>query len=146
MARRSSTRSAPLAALFSQLARGPGQGLAVVRAVRKRLAVRTTVSAVQLPAGKSPRPKPARIRPETTQILAALGHPLRAQVLVQLLAEPATYRGLVELTGTEAGPLYHHLKQLRLAGLLISPGRDRYELTDRGCEAALLVVALQRMW
>ncbi|MBI4717811.1 MAG: winged helix-turn-helix transcriptional regulator [Planctomycetes bacterium] len=72
---------------------------------------------------------------------AAAGHPQRATILRMLLDGPATYRALRRVTRAKAGPLYHHINQLRLAGLLRPKQRDLYELT-RGGRNLLLVLAV----
>ena len=72
---------------------------------------------------------------------AALGHAARMVVLRKLLAGPATYRALQRATRMKAGPLYHHINQLRLAGLLLPKQRDLYELT-RGGRNVLLAAAV----
>ncbi len=64
--------------------------------------------------------------------LAALGHPARVVMLVKLLEGPATYRALQRVSGLKAGPLYHHVNQLRLASLILPKQRDLYALTRGG--------------
>ncbi len=72
---------------------------------------------------------------------AALGHPKRLAVLARLFEGPATYRELQQTTGLGAGPLYHHVNQLRLASLLLPKRRDTYEMTRGGRNALLLALA-----
>lgn len=64
--------------------------------------------------------------------LAALGHPARVAMLVKLLEGPATYRALQKVSGLKAGPLYHHVNQLRLSDLILPKQRDLYALTRGG--------------
>lgn len=64
--------------------------------------------------------------------LAALGHPARVAMLVKLLEGPATYQALQKESGLKAGPLYHHINQLRLASLILPKQRDLYALTRGG--------------
>lgn len=64
--------------------------------------------------------------------LGALGHPARVAMLVKLLEGPATYRALQKVSRLKAGPLYHHVNQLRLASLILPKQRDLYALTRGG--------------
>ncbi|NOT01157.1 MAG: winged helix-turn-helix transcriptional regulator [Phycisphaerales bacterium] len=73
---------------------------------------------------------------------AALGHPGRVQILAKLLEGPATYATLVRITRMKAGPLYHHVNQLRLAGLIRPKQRDLYLLTRGGRNVLLLGFAM----
>lgn len=74
--------------------------------------------------------------------LAALGCEVRSRIMNKLLAGPATYKALQKVTKLQAGPLYHHVNQLRLAGLLLPKQRDLYELTRGGRNLLLGVLAL----
>lgn len=78
----------------------------------------------------------------TCQALAALGHEQRGKILAKLLEGPATYRALQRTTALKAGPLYHHVNQLRLAGLVLPKQRDLYELTRSGRNLMLTALAL----
>jgi len=84
---------------------------------------------------------PARLPTATTDAFAAIGHPQRARMLLALLSGPATYRAIQKTTKLKAGPLYHHINQLRLAGLIAPRQRDLYELTRGGRNLALLAIA-----
>ena len=79
------------------------------------------------------------------QILAAVGHPQRVSILMLLLEGPAVYRALLDLTGLKAGPLYHHINQLRLAGLILPKQRDLYELTRAGRNIVLCAMVLPKL-
>jgi Xaa-Pro aminopeptidase len=61
--------------------------------------------------------------------LAALGHPVRLQLLREVLCgrQTSSEMGTVEGLGT-TGQLYHHLRHLVAAGWLRSSGRGRYEV------------------
>jgi DNA-binding HxlR family transcriptional regulator len=83
-----------------------------------------------------------RISPRTCRVLAAVGHEQRARILRKLLEGPATYRSLQKLTKLKAGPLYHHVNQLRLSGLIMPKQRDLYELTRGGRNLILAVMAI----
>jgi len=76
------------------------------------------------------------------RLLAALGNPHRVKILAALLAGPQTYRGLVRATKLRAGPLYHHINQLRLAGFLAPKVRDTYVLTRAGRNLVLVALSL----
>ena len=75
-------------------------------------------------------------------VLAAVGSPHRLKVLVKLLEGPATYRSLQKSTRLKAGPLYHHIAQLRLAGLIGPKQRDLYDLTRGGRNLVLVALTL----
>ena len=78
----------------------------------------------------------------TCRALAAVGHDVRARLMTKLLEGPATYRALERASGQKAGPLYHHINQLRLAGLILPKQRDLYELTRGGRNLILTVSVL----
>ncbi|UCF32370.1 MAG: winged helix-turn-helix transcriptional regulator [Phycisphaerales bacterium] len=73
--------------------------------------------------------------------MGALGHPSRIRMMVKMLEGPATYRALQKVTKHRAGPLYHHVNQLRLAGLILPKQRDLYELTRGGRNLMLVAMA-----
>ncbi len=81
----------------------------------------------------------------TARRLAAVGHPMRVMLLTHLLEGPAVYKSLSKVTGLGAGPLYHHINCLRLAGLIRPPQRDVYELTRCGRNVILLALALDKL-
>jgi predicted transcriptional regulator len=66
-------------------------------------------------------------------------------VLLKLLEGPATYRALAKATRLRAGPLYHHIAQLRLAGLVRPKERDLYALTRGGRNALLAALTIPRL-
>jgi DNA-binding HxlR family transcriptional regulator len=78
-------------------------------------------------------------------VLSALGSAYRVQILVKLLEGPGTYRTLQKATRLKAGPLYHHVAQLRLAGLIGPKERDLYELTRGGRNLILVVLTLPKL-
>ena len=84
-----------------------------------------------------------RISAHTCRALAAAGHTQRAALLRKLLQGPATYRALQKVTKLKAGPLYHHVNHLRLAGLILPKQRDLYELTRGGRNLILTVMAMR---
>jgi len=73
--------------------------------------------------------------------LAAAGSPMRARILLKLLREKATYSDLQRTTKLQAGPLYHHINQLRMAGLIGPKQRDTYELTRGGRNLIMIIAA-----
>ncbi len=83
--------------------------------------------------------------PALAAVLAALGSVHRLTILAQLLEGPATYRALGSRTHLKAGPLYHHINQLRLAGLVGPKTRDTYVLTRAGRNAILTAVAMRSL-
>jgi hypothetical protein len=48
-------------------------------------------------------------------------------------------------THCKAGPLYHHIAQLRLAGLILPKQRDNYELLPLGRNAVMCALAMSRI-
>lgn len=61
--------------------------------------------------------------------LAALGHPVRLELLRQLLAGVRTTAELADVEGLgTTGQLHHHLRQLLSAGWVRQVGRGRYEV------------------
>ncbi len=86
-----------------------------------------------------------RISATTCRALAAVGHVQRSRIMAKLLEGPATYRTLQRVTKLKAGPLYHHINQLRLAGLMLPKERDLYELTRGGRNLILTVMAMGKL-
>ncbi len=81
---------------------------------------------------------PARV----CQVMFALGHVQRMKIIRKLLDGPTTYQAVRRLTKLKPGPLYHHVNQLRLAGLILPRQRDLYELTRAGRNMMLGMMAL----
>lgn len=63
--------------------------------------------------------------------------------MLKMLEGPATYRALQKVTKLKAGPLYHHVNQLRLGGLILPKERDLYELTRGGRNLVLAVIVAE---
>jgi len=76
------------------------------------------------------------------QAMLALGHVQRVKIIRKLLEGPTTYQALKRLTKLKPGPLYHHVNQLRLAGLILPKQRDLYELTRAGRNLMLGMMVL----
>jgi DNA-binding transcriptional ArsR family regulator len=74
--------------------------------------------------------------------LAALGHPIRLEIVRRLLDGARTSQELQESTdlGT-SGRLYHHLRELQACGLIVSPRRNTYAVPSQKVVACLIVVA-----
>jgi len=79
------------------------------------------------------------------QAMFALGHGQRVKLVRKLLDGPCTYQSLKHLTKLKPGPLYHHINQLRLAGLIRPRQRDLYELTRAGRNMILGMMVLVPM-
>lgn len=78
----------------------------------------------------------------STEVLLALGHPVRLLLLREVLGGLRTVGelGSVEGLGT-TGQLYHHLRQLVAAGWLRPAGRGRYEVPVARVVPLLVIIA-----
>lgn len=94
-------------------------------------------------AATAARRKGVRASAALCRALAAVGHETRMKIMVKLLSGPATYRAVQRVTKAPPGPLYHHINQLRLAGLILPKQRDLYELTRGGRNLVLGVSVLE---
>lgn len=92
--------------------------------------------------GRGSRATTAAELTAAARALAALGHPVRLRIMRKLLDAPMTYAALRKLTRLGAGPLYHHVGTLRLAGLIMPKQRDLYELTRGGRNMILLAMTV----
>jgi len=68
----------------------------------------------------------------------AMANARRVAMLKAIFTGSGSYAQLSEALGLKAGPLYHHVRELRLAGLLELAQRDTYRLTEYGKYALLL--------
>ncbi|NRQ32425.1 helix-turn-helix transcriptional regulator [Nonomuraea sp. NN258] len=76
-------------------------------------------------------------------LLERLGSGPRLALLAALLKEPRTRRELQETLGeTSTGHLYHHLKELQSAGLLVQPRRGEYAIAPRAVVPLMTIVAV----
>ncbi|MEU8380558.1 hypothetical protein [Streptosporangium sp. NPDC048865] len=82
-------------------------------------------------------------RSSTAATLECLGSPARLALLTALLGTARTRAQLQEVLGetTTTGHLYHHLRGLQAAGLLIQPRRGEYELAAHALVPLLTVIA-----
>ena len=81
-------------------------------------------------------------QPRMARVFAALGSPRRLAMLGAIFDGAGSYAELVRRLNMKAGPLYHHVRELRLAGLLESDARDSYRLSKRGMYAWLAACSL----
>ncbi|MFF3443135.1 helix-turn-helix domain-containing protein [Streptosporangium sp. NPDC002721] len=76
-------------------------------------------------------------------VLECLGSPARLALLTATLGTTRTRAQLQEVLGetTSTGHLYHHLRGLQAAGLLVQPRRGEYELAAHALVPLLTVIA-----
>ena len=79
------------------------------------------------------------------RLFGALGSPRRLGILGALFSGARSYAELVGRLNMKAGPLYHHVRELRLAGLLEPEGRDCYRLSKRGMYAWLAACSVDAL-
>ena len=84
-------------------------------------------------------------RAEIATLMTGLANPHRLAILHSLLEGPANYQHLLSVTQLTAGPVYHHISELRLAGLIGPKARDTYELTELGNRLAVLSLLLPKL-
>ncbi|MEV0621799.1 helix-turn-helix domain-containing protein [Nonomuraea sp. NPDC050404] len=76
-------------------------------------------------------------------VLERLGSGPRLALLAALLKRPRTRRELQETLGeASTGHLYHHLKDLQRAGLLIQPRRGEYAIAPHAVVPLMTIVAV----
>jgi DNA-binding transcriptional ArsR family regulator len=74
--------------------------------------------------------------------LSALAHPMRLEVVRHLLDGARTAGQLATIPGLgTSGQLYHHLKELQRAGLVVQPRRNEYVVPPERTVQCLVVVA-----
>lgn len=73
---------------------------------------------------------------------AALGHPVRLEIIRRLLTGARTSQDLQEIAdlGT-TGRLYHHLRELQACGLVVATRRNRYAIPPAKVVPCLVMVA-----
>jgi DNA-binding transcriptional ArsR family regulator len=76
-------------------------------------------------------------------LLQAMGSPPRLALLAALAGGPRTKAELQEALGGESstGHLYHHLRELQLAGLIAQRRRGEYEVVSRAVIPILAVLS-----
>jgi len=80
------------------------------------------------------------------KLLSAFGHPQRIAIMKAIYTGAGSYGELRKRVGLKAGPMYHHLRELRLAGVLADGPRDVYRLTRRGRDVLILACSLGALW
>src|SRR5215469_1015425 len=79
---------------------------------------------------------------EAATVLAALGSPVRLEILRRLLLGGGTVQELQEIPGLgTSGQLYHHLRDLQAAGLVTQRRRGRYGVAADKLVPALIIIA-----
>ena len=75
-------------------------------------------------------------------MLAALGNPVRLEIVRRLLLGEVTVQQLQEMPelGT-TGQLYHHLRELQAAGLVMQRRRGRYGVAPDKVVPSLIIIA-----
>ncbi len=76
------------------------------------------------------------------RLLHGAAHAERLRLMAELIPGPRTHHDLKTATGLKAGPLYHHVRELERADLVVCPARNRYELTEAGRLTFLLTAGL----
>jgi len=75
-------------------------------------------------------------------VLAALGNPVRLEIVRRLLLGGETVQELQEIPGLgTSGQLYHHLRDLQAAGLVTQRRRGRYGVAADKVVPALIIIA-----
>ncbi|MFI6502377.1 helix-turn-helix domain-containing protein [Nonomuraea typhae] len=81
--------------------------------------------------------------PAAATLLEHLGSAPRLALLAAVLHEPRTSKELQETLGeTSTGHLYHHLKDLQSAGLLVQPRRGEYAIAPHAVVPLMTIVAI----
>ncbi|MEO3750551.1 ArsR family transcriptional regulator [Streptomyces sp. B6B3] len=79
---------------------------------------------------------------DAAESLAALGHPVRARLLREILGGRRAVAELAALEGLgTTGQIYHHLRQLTGTGWLHTTSRGRYEVRPERVVPLLVVLA-----
>ncbi|MEK6799838.1 MAG: winged helix-turn-helix domain-containing protein [Planctomycetota bacterium] len=127
--------------MFSELGRCNGFGVFLSVAERVDGPPHCVRSKVVVIPGKR---RSAILGEKDASVLACLGHAQRLRILWTLLDAPGTYRALAKATGLRGGPLYFHVAQLRLAGLVRVVERDLYESTRSGRIVLLAALGISK--
>lgn len=76
-------------------------------------------------------------------VLECLASPSRLALLAALVREPLTRAQLQNILGeSSTGQLYHHLRELQAAGLVVQPRRGEYELLAHAVVPLVVAVAV----
>lgn len=91
------------------------------------------------------RPVPPALRRTwevAAPVLAALGHPVRLEIVRRLLLGARTSQDLQEIPEIgSTGRLYHHLRELQECGLVESRRRNRYGIAQTKVVPCLVMIA-----
>jgi DNA-binding transcriptional ArsR family regulator len=79
---------------------------------------------------------------DAAEVLAALGNPVRLEIVRKLLLGGQTVQELQEIPGLgTSGQLYHHLRDLQSAGLVTQHRRGHYGVALNKVVPALIIIA-----
>ena len=79
---------------------------------------------------------------DAATVLAALGNPVRLEIIRRILLGGETVQQLQEISGLgTSGQLYHHLRDLQAAGLVTQRSRGRYGVAVDKVVPALIIIA-----
>jgi hypothetical protein len=78
-------------------------------------------------------------------IMTGFAHPDRVRLARAILAGCCTHHDLAAAIKLKTGPLYHHIRELERAGLLVVAERNRYDLTPLG-RACVFVATVLGTW
>lgn len=76
------------------------------------------------------------------KVLSAFANPHRVAIMKAIFTGAGSYAELRKRVGLKAGPMYHHLRELRLAGMLADGSRDMYDLTTQGRDLLAIMCSL----
>ncbi len=79
---------------------------------------------------------------DLAKFLAAFGQRRRLRISRAILSGANTHHELARVSGLAPGPLYHHIKTLERAGMLVVVERNRYDLTAFGRDLLLVATIL----
>lgn len=79
---------------------------------------------------------------DIAKLMASFSSENRVRIMQSLLRGVKTASELSEETGLEGGQLYHHLKDLMMAGYVQIVERGKYTLTSKGCIAIRTLACL----
>ena len=100
---------------------------------------------LQVHAGRADAAAVKRATGTQLRCLARLANGLanrhRLLIVRELFRGPATYEALAAATSLRAGPLYHHVAQLRLAAIIAPKERNLYRLTRGGRALVTILLA-----
>lgn len=136
--------------LFPKLAAAPkegGQGAYLTFATREKNRLQLQYARFETinPPGKNKQTPTAREPAKLARLLHGLAHADRLRMMEALYQGARTHQDLKEIVGLQAGPLYHHMRELERAGLAESVNRNDYQITETGRIAMLLASGLEML-